>query len=189
MHVPGFISIDCSSPASSSYTDDATGINYVSDSTFIDTGVTRPISASYKIPSLGSQFQHVRSFPTDSGEKNCYTLQMTQGRKYLIRTRFMYGNYDSKNELPEFDLYLGVTLWDTVKIEDASKVVDKEIIHAVSLNSLDLCIIDTGFGTLFISVIELRQLWQYKLYESTVSGSMVTYLRCDLGSQSTDIVR
>ncbi|KAK4790816.1 hypothetical protein SAY86_031229 [Trapa natans] len=185
----GFLSIDCGLPANTNYTYGATGISYVSDSTFIDTGVTKPISASYNVPSLGLQFRYVRSFPTDSGAKNCYTFRLTKGKKHLIRARFMYGNYDSKNQLPEFGLYLGVTLWDTVEIVDASKVVDKEIIHVASSNSIDLCIMDTGFGTPFISVIELRILSNYNLYESTISGSMVTYLRYDIGSQSTDIVR
>ncbi|RVW52010.1 putative leucine-rich repeat receptor-like protein kinase [Vitis vinifera] len=53
---------------------------------------------------------NVRSFP--EGAKNCYTLRPQQGKdhKYLIRASFMYGNYDSKNQLPVFKLYVALEL-------------------------------------------------------------------------------
>ncbi|KAG5391179.1 hypothetical protein IGI04_032720 [Brassica rapa subsp. trilocularis] len=41
-NLTGFISIDCGIPSGSSYTDDTTGINYVSDSSFVETGVSKP---------------------------------------------------------------------------------------------------------------------------------------------------
>ncbi|MBA0779349.1 hypothetical protein Gotri_003608, partial [Gossypium trilobum] len=46
----------------------------------------------------------------------------------------MYGNYDQRNDLPQFDLYLGPSLWDKVILPNAA------------------------FGTPFISSLELRLL-------------------------------
>lgn len=89
---------------------------------------------------------------------------LVQGKRYLIQARFMYGNYDSRKELPEFDVYLGVTLSSIVKIENASKVVDAEIMHTASADSLFMCLVSKGFGTPFISAIELRPTQKDGLY-------------------------
>ncbi|XWS18924.1 hypothetical protein CRYUN_Cryun32bG0086700 [Craigia yunnanensis] len=40
----GFISIDCGISAASTYNDATTGIKYISDATFIDSGVSKSIS-------------------------------------------------------------------------------------------------------------------------------------------------
>lgn len=180
--ISGFISIDCGQPQQN-YTDDVTGITYVSDSTMIDTGESKPLPAS-KTNSVSKQLWYVRSFP--EGEKNCYTVAATRGKRYLIRARFMYGNYDSKNELPEFDLYLGVTFWATIRFGDDSEVIDQEIIHVLSSDSIYLCLLKTS-STPFISAIELRLIWN-EIYE-TESGSLLFYFRNDLGSLTPDIYR
>ncbi|MED6159275.1 hypothetical protein PIB30_040819 [Stylosanthes scabra] len=44
----GFISIDCGLPENSSYTEKNTGINYISDDSFIDSGVPKIVSAQDK---------------------------------------------------------------------------------------------------------------------------------------------
>uniref|UniRef100_A0A2N9HJ17 Protein kinase domain-containing protein n=1 Tax=Fagus sylvatica TaxID=28930 RepID=A0A2N9HJ17_FAGSY len=131
----GFISIDCGIPEGSSYKDGITEINYISDSTFTDSGVNGNISPEFRINSLEQQLWTVRSFP--DGTKNCYTLRPSPGknRNYLIRVSFMYGNYDAKGKTPTFDLYLGVNRWDTVVVTDGS-----------------------SNGTPFISVLEVRPL-------------------------------
>ncbi|KAF2589834.1 hypothetical protein F2Q70_00038029, partial [Brassica cretica] len=58
------ISIDCGIPSGSSYTDDTTGINYVSDSSFVETGVSKSVSFTAQ-----RQLQNLMS-----GSRNCYTL-------------------------------------------------------------------------------------------------------------------
>ncbi|KAL1204472.1 putative LRR receptor-like serine/threonine-protein kinase [Cardamine amara subsp. amara] len=78
----GFISIDCGIPSGSSYKDDTTGINYVSDSSFVETGVSKSVSSTAQ-----RQLQNLRSFP--KGSRNCYTLIPTQGKgKKCSRSNF-----------------------------------------------------------------------------------------------------
>ncbi|RVW51924.1 putative LRR receptor-like serine/threonine-protein kinase [Vitis vinifera] len=97
----GFISIDCGIAPGSHYMDDKFQILYVSDEDFIDTGINYNVSEEYIDDDPLKQFMNIRSFP--EGNKNCYTLRPEGGNKYLIRARFRYGNYDSKNKLPPAD--------------------------------------------------------------------------------------
>ncbi|XP_031120499.1 probable LRR receptor-like serine/threonine-protein kinase At1g05700 [Ipomoea triloba] len=178
----GFVSIDCGLPQDANYTDAITGINYVSDAGFIGTGViSSAVSAAASQP-----FKTLRSFP--QGTRNCYTLRPSPGKgsKYLIRAGFWYGNYDGKNQLPEFDLYLGVDYWDTVTLNSSSPS-SLEIIHVLSSDFLHVCLVNTGRGTPFISTLELRNL-NVTMY-ATTAGSLQTFARLDLGSTSTRPIR
>ncbi|XP_076885266.1 putative LRR receptor-like serine/threonine-protein kinase At1g05700 [Bidens hawaiensis] len=107
----GFISIDCGIPEGTKYTDNTSGINYVSDTGFIDSGINLEILSIYKYSNLDYQLNTVRSFPENT--RNCYTLRPVQGKgnRYLIRARFMYGNHDFKGQPPQFDVYLGNDHW------------------------------------------------------------------------------
>ncbi|GLT72858.1 hypothetical protein SLA2020_447570 [Shorea laevis] len=174
----GFISLDCGSPPNSSYTEGTTGINYISDATFIDTGISKSISPEFR-SDFQQQVWDLRSFP--QGIRNCYTINVTGGAKYLIRATFFHGNYDGKgNILPQFDLYLGANIWDTVKVENSSLNVIKELIHVPSLNYVHVCLVNTGRGTPFISAIELRPLKNTSYV--TKSGSLALSFRADVGS-------
>ncbi|CBI36010.3 unnamed protein product, partial [Vitis vinifera] len=139
-----------------------------------------PNSNEHMFGTPDQQLMTVRSFP--EGTKNCYTLQPQQGKdnKYLIRASFMYGNYDSKNQLPEFKLYLGVNEWDAVKFNHSYDIVRKEIIHVPRTGHIDVCLVNTGSGSPFISALELRQL-NNSIY-STQSGSLILFKRLDIGS-------
>ncbi|KAM4111035.1 hypothetical protein ACJW30_05G037500 [Castanea mollissima] len=180
----GFISIDCGSPANSSYSETTTGINYISDAGFIDTGISQQISAVYK-----DGYQHyvwnLRSFP--QGIRNCYNINIAQGTKYLIRGTFLYGNYDGLRKLPQFDIHLGVNMWDTINITDMSLTFSTELIHVPYQNYLQICLVNTGFGVPFISAIELRPL-SNKTYLSN-SGSLALFARLDVGSVTGKIYR
>ncbi|GJX83181.1 leucine-rich repeat transmembrane protein kinase protein [Tanacetum coccineum] len=127
----GFISIDCGIVKGSTYTDNVTDF---------------------------TQLTTLTSFPENI--RNCYTLKPTEGKgyKYLIRARFMYGNYDYIDQLPVFDVYLGPDYWDTVNITSA-----------------------TSRGTPFISAIELRPLG-INMYPETVFGSLNLYYHLDFGT-------
>ena len=116
---------------------------------------------------LQQQAWDLRSFP--QGIRNCYNINIMPGTKYLIRGTFFYGNYDGLSKLPQFDLHLGVSKWDTVKIENVSAGVIKELIHVPSQNYLQVCLVNTGLEMPFISAIELRPL-NNKTYV-TISGS------------------
>ncbi|KAL6312544.1 hypothetical protein AAG906_029468 [Vitis piasezkii] len=178
----GFISIDCGIALGSYYTDGETEIHYTSDAEFIDTGINYNVSMEYIHEYTNQHLMNVRSFP--EGVRNCYTLHPRQGKnhKYLIRARFMYGNYDSKNQLPIFKLYLGVDEWTTVNVTDASSIYRKEIIHIPITDDIDVCLVNTNSGTPFISVLELRQL-NDSIYRPTEPGSLLLYDRWDFGTQ------
>lgn len=94
----------------------------------------------------------------------------------------MYGNYDGENKLPEFDVYLGVDYWMTVKIILSDFVEDKEILHIPTSDYLYLCLVNKGLGTPFISVIELRSFDPARPMYNTTSGSLELVARWDLGS-------
>ncbi|XP_065621932.1 LRR receptor-like serine/threonine-protein kinase IOS1 [Quercus suber] len=174
----GFISIACGSPANSNYSEPTTGINYISDVAFIDTGISQQISAVYK-GSFQQQVWNLRSFP--QGIRNCYNISFTQGTKYLIRGTFFYGNYDGQSKLPQFDIHLGVNMWDTVNITNVTIPVFKELIYVPSQTNLQVCLVNTGLGMPFISAIELRPL-SNKTYVTNF-GSLALYARLDVGSR------
>ncbi|KAD4180352.1 hypothetical protein E3N88_28943 [Mikania micrantha] len=181
----GYISIDCGSPENFNYVDLDTGISYTSDGSFINTGVNKNISLEYAYPNnpnLPQPLSDLRSFP--QGNKNCYTLRPNGGKKSLnlIRATFMYGNYDGANKLPEFDLYLGVDLWLSVKFINSSDVVTTEIISVALEDTFSVCLVNVGLGIPFISGLELRPLDGsiYKI-DPGISGSLVLFQRLDTG--------
>uniref|UniRef100_A0A5B7BWG1 non-specific serine/threonine protein kinase n=1 Tax=Davidia involucrata TaxID=16924 RepID=A0A5B7BWG1_DAVIN len=181
----GFISIDCGARENFNFVDIDTGISYTSDGSFINTGINKNISAEYAYPNnptLPQPLSDLRSFP--QGNKNCYTLTPTGGRGSLnlIRASFLYGNYDGENKLPEFDLYLDVNLWFSVKFKNASDIVTTEIISVAPSDTIYICLVNTGLGTPFISALELRPL-NGSIYnnESGTSGSLILFERWDIG--------
>ncbi|KAL0865450.1 hypothetical protein Bca101_044568 [Brassica carinata] len=182
--IKGFISIDCGIPSRSSYKDDTTGINYVSDSSFVETGVSKSVSFTTQ-----RQLQTLRSFP--EGSRNCYTLTPKQGRgiKYLIRASFMYGNYDGENGSPEFDLFLGGNIWDTVVLTNGSVVVSKEVVYLSQAERIFVCLGNKGKGTPFISTLELRFLGNDNTTYDSPNGALFFSRRWDFGSLMDSSVR
>ncbi|XP_039684685.1 putative leucine-rich repeat receptor-like serine/threonine-protein kinase At2g19230 [Medicago truncatula] len=176
----GFISIDCGLPENSNYTEKITGINYISDAEFIDTGVSKSISPAEMITHQ-QQLHFVRSFP--SGVRNCYRINVNMGVQYLIRATFLYGNYDNINEPPQFDLHFGPNVWDTVLLSNASRPTIKEIIYIPSKDYIQPCLVKTGKGTPFISTIELRTLGNDSYIGDSKKPVILShFMRYDLGS-------
>ncbi|XP_059645483.1 probable LRR receptor-like serine/threonine-protein kinase At1g05700 [Cornus florida] len=179
----GFISIDCGiPPQGSNYTDKTTGIRYTSDAGFVDTGESKAISSAVRNNYiLEQQLFNVRSFP--KGARNCYGLRPEGGRgnKYLIRASFLYGNYDGKNQPPQFDLHIGVDYWDTVLLENSFSIWTNEIIHVPSTDYIYVCLVNIDTGTPFISTLELRPL-NILMYPTTNGSSLSYFRRYDLGS-------
>ncbi|KAL2462594.1 Leucine-rich repeat transmembrane protein kinase protein [Forsythia ovata] len=149
-------------------------------SEFTNSGINHNIPPEYKTEYLDQRFLTLKSFP--EGTKNCYTLKPAQGKgnKYLIRARFMYGNYDNKNQLPEFDLYLGVDFWDTVILNDVSTSITKEIIHITKSDFVHVCLFKMGVTIPIISAVELRPL-DSTLYRTEL-GSLKLFARLRCGS-------
>ncbi|WZZ76353.1 hypothetical protein YC2023_087723 [Brassica napus] len=182
---PGFISIDCGSPPNINYVDTDTGISYTWDAPYINSGVNANVSEQYGYPAnpvLPFPLADVRSFP--QGNRNCYTLTPSDGKGnlYLIRASFMYGNYDGKKALPEFDLYVNVNFWSTVTFRNASENVIKEILTFAESDTVYVCLVNKGKGTPFISALELRPM-NSSIYgtEFGRNVSLVLYQRYDTG--------
>lgn len=165
----GFINIDCGLPNGSSYIAAETGLNYISDEWFIDSGRSRFVSLEYQ-DKYPQQAQTLRSFP--EGDRNCYRVGVTQGNKYLIRASFVYGNYDELLMPPAFYLHLGSELWDSVNFPSLDGV-DKEIIHVPLRDHVHVCLVKTGPGIPFISALEFRPLDNrtYELTNSVLQGN------------------
>ncbi|XP_062024336.1 LRR receptor-like serine/threonine-protein kinase IOS1 [Rosa rugosa] len=180
----GFISLDCGLPTNSSYSEPGSGIDYISDEPFIDTGISKSIAPEYKATHQ-QQAAHVRSFP--QWTRNCYRVNITSGTKYLIRASFVYGNYDGLNKLPKFDLHMGPSFWDSITLANAAASTIKEVIHIPSLDYIHVCLVNTGSGTPFISALELRPLKNTTYI--TKSGSLAVEYRLDVGSQSNQSYR
>ncbi|CAE5959970.1 unnamed protein product [Arabidopsis arenosa] len=169
----GFISLDCGLvPKETTYVEKSTNITYRSDATFIDSGFPGKISEVYRTQ-LQQQTWALRSFP--EGQRNCYNFTLTAKRKYLIRGTFIYGNYDGLNRLPSFDLYIGPNKWTSVSIPGVTNGSVNEMIHVLTQDRLQICLVKTGETTPFISSLELRPL-NNNTYV-TQSGSLIAVAR------------
>lgn len=134
--------------------------------------------------STDEQEKTLRSFP--DGQRNCYTIPSTSGKKYLIRTTFTYGNYDglksSENgSLFLFGLHISVNFWTTVNLtkQDSSDTIWKEVLTVAPDEFIYVCLVNFGSGTPFISALELRQLDDpmYPFLNLFVSVSYFTRMR------------
>nr|CAB3453198.1 unnamed protein product [Digitaria exilis]CAB3486675.1 unnamed protein product [Digitaria exilis] len=181
----GNLSIDCGlDDEYGGYTDKFTGFVYVSDSGYVDAGENREV-AYEPLGSFNTRQRTLRSFP--SGVRNCYALPTVAGTKYLARMTFWYGNYDGKNmSTVEFDLHLGANRWDTVTVygNDTSGVT-YEALFVAWASWAPACLVNTGRGTPFVSVVELRPL-PASLYAAVSPGkSMSMYNRWNVGANGT----
>ncbi|THU51082.1 hypothetical protein C4D60_Mb06t27280 [Musa balbisiana] len=179
----GFISLDCGygRDAQAYYVGPLSGITYVSDAPYTDSGETHNISSVYASVTLPQRFLTVRSFP--SGARNCYTFKsMTPRLKYLIRASFLYGNYDSKNSSSvQFDLHLGVNFWKAMTVTSRSMRYYTETIMEATTDLISVCLVNTGRGTPFISSLELRPLNRTLYPVVNASLSLILSSRFDMG--------
>ncbi|XP_022714522.1 LRR receptor-like serine/threonine-protein kinase IOS1 [Durio zibethinus] len=183
----GFISLDCGSPEGSSYNEATTGITYTSDAPYIQTGKSNTISDQSNSGKQQQLLEYLRSF--SEGDRNCYMLNLTKGDKYLIRTTFMYGNYDGKNKVPEFDLHLGTNFWATIVFQNASTLIVKEFIHVLQSNYLHVCLVNTEKGIPIISALEFRLLKNTTYNTRSEKESLELFFRNYFGSTSNSTVR
>jgi Malectin-like domain len=187
----GFISIDCGAPSGTNYEDVSTVITYVSDDSYIDTGINYNISKNIISPSR--QSSTLRSFP--NGTRNCYTLRnLISESKYLVRATFMYGNYDGNQTAQvstplQFDLNLDTVFWRRVSITNASREYAYEVVTVPENNLIWVCLINMNVGTPFISALELRPL-KNDLYPSAYSWQANAILfRFNYGPTKDTLIR
>ncbi|XP_042397599.1 probable LRR receptor-like serine/threonine-protein kinase At1g51810 [Zingiber officinale] len=184
-----FISIDCGISDGTSYVDSTTGLTYVSDNAYIDSGKDYNIDSTY-LSSFRQELTTLRSFPDST--RSCYTLRpVVQYYKYLVRAYFLYGNYDGlhrANTLKplEFDVYIDVNMLMTMSIQNESITYRaKALIVAVANNSVSICLVNTGNGVPFISSLELRPM-DSSLYTLVNNNFYLqVYARLNLGATQT----
>ncbi|XP_031505474.1 probable LRR receptor-like serine/threonine-protein kinase At1g05700 [Nymphaea colorata] len=177
----GFLNIDCGLPANATYRSETT-LEYVSDSKFTSNGFEKQLDSG--IPNdAPTIYRTLRYFPRY--KRNCYSLPVTQGTNYLVRASFMYGNYDGANTAPSFDLYLGVDLWDTVKLDNATHMYWTEMLSSATTATMSVCLVNTSMGVPFISGLELRPLSGINGYKVNATSSLVTFQRVDVGGTAS----
>ncbi|KAF3773541.1 putative LRR receptor-like serine/threonine-protein kinase [Nymphaea thermarum] len=103
-----------------------------------------------------------------------------EGLRYMVRASFMYGNYDGLSSVPKFDIYMGLDLWNTIQLDNATHVLRTETIKSATSTSLSVCLLKTGNSTPFISALELRP--YDGIYSPANGSSLVTFMRIDFGS-------
>jgi hypothetical protein len=169
--------------------DDTTKLSYAPDAAFTDAGTSNNISAQYITAKLAKRYYNVRSFP--DGARSCYTLRsLVAGLKYLVRAEFMYGNYDGLGRLPIFDLYVGVNFWSTVNVTRPDAEVTLEAMVVVPEDVVQVCLVNTGSGTPFISALELRPLKSSIYPYVNATQGLVLFARVNFGpADDTDTVR
>lgn len=189
MVVAGFISVDCGLPGTANSVDGTTNLWYAPDAAFTDAGTSSNISAQYITATLAKRYYNVRSFPDVA--RSCYTLRsLVAGLKYLVRAEFMYGNYDGLGRLPIFDLYVGVNFWSTVNVTSPDAEVTVEAMVVVPEDVVQVCLVNTGSGTPFISALELRPLKGSIYPYVNATQGLVLLARVNFGpADDTDTVR
>ncbi|XP_028756241.1 probable LRR receptor-like serine/threonine-protein kinase At1g05700 [Neltuma alba] len=163
------ISIDCGVTHASC---DENGFCYeADDGNVVESGQIYNVSSqdtlTSKYEQVWQQINTLRSFP--EGKRNCYTIEPKQGRNnYLVRAYFLYGNYDNKSFVPRFELHLGVNFWRKLGEDmDIDTILRSEVIHVSPTDNINVCLINTGFGIPFLSLLEIWPLYNNAVYRTT----------------------
>ncbi|KAM7521816.1 hypothetical protein LguiA_011718 [Lonicera macranthoides] len=166
----GFLSISCGGTTSFV---DSSNISWVSDDTYMTSGNTTTVDF---IQGASTSRYPLRFFP-DSQSRQCYRLPIKNvSSLFLVRTQFMYKNYDGLAKPPRFSVSLGTAISTTVNLRNADPWTE-EFIWPVNKDILPLClhsIPDGGFPV--ISSLEVRPLPQ-GAYNSGIGESPNMLLR------------
>ncbi|KAI9087341.1 hypothetical protein K1719_030661 [Acacia pycnantha] len=125
----------------------------------------------------------LRAFPTL--KKNCYTVNVGEGQKVLVRASFFYGNYDGKDSPPTFELHFDGIFWATVNTSSLSGVYH-EAIYITKKNTTSVCVAQIFKDQIpFISGLEIRSL-EMSMYSLVDSGrALFLSLRANSGANFT----
>ncbi|XP_057965901.1 probable LRR receptor-like serine/threonine-protein kinase At5g48740 isoform X2 [Malania oleifera] len=148
----GFLSLACGGDTSFV---DSSNISWIPDDNYISTGNTTTIDSN------GGNFSShvpVRFFP-DSQGRRCYRLPVKNvSSLVLVRTQFVYKNYDGLEKPPAFSVSLGTAITATVNLTNSDPWME-EFIWPTNKDILPVClhsIPDGGFPV--ISSLEIRPL-------------------------------
>ncbi|KAK8955132.1 putative LRR receptor-like serine/threonine-protein kinase [Platanthera guangdongensis] len=180
--MPGFLSLDCGGTEKHT---DTLGLEWTPDNQAIFGGTTIVSTPN----EAQRQYTTVRYFPADD-KKYCYTLQLQNRTRYLVRATFLYGNFDRSDVYPKFDLSLGASHWSTIIVSDENTIVVKELAFLATLPTVSICLSNATTGQPFISTLELRQ-FNGSLYYTTVETQFFLSLsaRINFGAENNDSVR
>ncbi|XP_077253215.1 di-glucose binding protein with Leucine-rich repeat domain-containing protein [Tasmannia lanceolata] len=135
------------------------------------------------------QERTLRFFPISFGKKNCYLVNVPNGR-YYIRTFTVYDNYDSKMHSPSFDVSVEGTLvfsWKSPWPEDISKDgAYSDVFAFVSDGEVAVCFYSIATDPPVIGSLEIIQVDPLS-YDSSTTGKdhiLVNYGRLTCGSES-----
>ncbi|XP_071719875.1 probable LRR receptor-like serine/threonine-protein kinase At1g67720 [Rutidosis leptorrhynchoides] len=180
--VAGFVSLDCG--GQSNFTDNL-GLEWTPDNQIVY-GITSNISVTNE---TRQQYQTVRYFPADN-RKYCYTINVKSRTRYLLRTTFLYGNFDNNNVYPKFDISMGPTRWATIVISDANTIESQELIFLASGSTVSVCLSNATTGQPFISTLELRP-FNGSIYLTPYENQyfLSVSARINFGAENEDPVR
>ncbi|KAK3433480.1 hypothetical protein EUGRSUZ_D01371 [Eucalyptus grandis] len=180
--LPGFFSLDCG--GSQSFFDEI-GLYWIPDDQFAF-GERANVSLANE---TRAPYTTLRYFPADD-RKYCYTLNVTTRTRYLIRATFLYGNFDSNNVYPNFEISLGPTFWSKIVISNASTIEVRELIFLTSDPTISVCLSNATMGNPFISTLELRQIGA-SMYSTGFENQfyLSTSARINFGAESEEPVR
>lgn len=182
--VTEFISIDCG--GTSNYTDQSTGLEWISDAGIVSHGKSQGVEA----PNRGwKQYQQRRDFPSDN-RKYCYKLLTEERRRYLVRATFLYGGSEDADTYPSFELYMDATKWATMTILDGARQYVEEMIIRAPSDSIDVCLCCATTGSPFVSTLELRPL-NLSMYATDFEDGFYLKVaaRVNFGAPTKDPVR
>lgn len=150
----GFLSLSCG--GTSSFVD-SSNISWVSDSDYVILGNTTIVDY---IEGTSSSSVPVRFFP-DTRKRKCYSLPLSNvSSLVLVRTQFVYRNYDGLAKPPAFSVSLGTAITTFVNLTSKDPWVE-EFMWPVKKDILRLCLISIpNGGSPTISSIEVRPLPQ-----------------------------
>ncbi|KAG9449570.1 hypothetical protein H6P81_009535 [Aristolochia fimbriata] len=138
---------------------------------------------------LSPQERTLRFFPISYGKKNCYVVNVPNGR-YYIRTFTVYDNYDSKLHSPSFDVSIEGTLvfsWRTPWPEDISKGgAYSDVFTFIRDGDATICFYSLATDPPVIGSLEIIQVDRLSYDSSTTTEDLilVNYGRLTCGSSS-----
>ncbi|XP_043717052.1 receptor-like protein 4 [Telopea speciosissima] len=134
-----------------------------------------------------TQEQTLRFFPISFGKKNCYIVNVPNGR-YYIRTFTVYDNYDGEMHSPSFDTSVEGTLvfsWRSPWPETVSKSGGfSDLFAFVAGGEADICFYSIATDPPVIGSLEIIQVDPLS-YDSSSTGNdliLVNYGRLTCGS-------
>lgn len=150
----GFLSLSCGGTRSFV---DSSNLKWVSDANYVSIGNTATVSF---VEGTSSSQLPIRFFPNSPG-RNCYRLPVGNiSSSILVRTQFVYKNYDGLSKPPAFSVSLGTAISSTINLSRTDPWTE-EFIWPVTKDILPLCLQslpDAGFPV--ISTVEVRPLPQ-----------------------------